>query len=328
MTARPRFGLILPNRDVALGLTTADALIELAEYAEDSGAFEHVWVGDSIMAKPRLESLTLLAAIAARTSRVKIGVTCMASMPSRDPLVFGYQWASLDQLSNGRTILQACIGDSAADPGPRAEYANMGIDPAERGARLEENIEVIRRLWAEPSVDFHGRFHHYEGALIEPKPIQSPPPIWIASRPRVKSAQSKATEQSLRRVARLGDGWVTTAKSVEDFEWFWSALNGYAAEYGRDFRALPRCHCYGIAIGSDRESSLAETKAYLDRYYNRDHPLDYVSGSHALGDPEQCYEAIAAYVKAGATDVLLRFTLSDTRAQMRRFIDEVLPLFD
>ena len=120
ITARPRFGIILPNRDVALGLTTADALIELTEYAEDSGAFEHVWVGDSIMAKPRLESLTLLAAMAARTSRVKLGVSCMASMPSRNPLVFGYQWASLDQISNGRMILQACMGDTSSDAGPQA----------------------------------------------------------------------------------------------------------------------------------------------------------------------------------------------------------------
>lgn len=66
----------------------------------------------------------------------------------------------------------------------------------------------------------------------------------------------------------------------------------------------------------------------MDRYYSRDHSPEYIAGSHALGNPEQCYEAIAEYVDAGATDVLIRFTLSDTRGQMRRFIDEVLPLFD
>ncbi len=327
MTNRPRFGLILPNRDVALGLATADALIEMAEHAEESGAFDHVWVGDSIMAKPRLESLTLLAALAARTSHVKLGVACMASLPSRDPLVFAYQWASLDHLSGGRMILQACIGDSPVDPGPQAEYVNMGIDPADRGARLDENIEVMRRLWAEPTVDFDGRFHSFRGALVEPKPIQSPPPIWIASRPRSKSPQSKAAEQSLRRVAQLGDGWVTTAQSVDDYVWFRGQLDGYAAEYGRDFGALPRCHYYGIAIGSDRENAFAETKAYMDRYYNRDHSRAYIEGSTALGDPEQCYQAIAGYVDAGATDVLLRFPPIDTRAQIQRFIDEVLPLF-
>ena len=110
MANKIRFGLTLSNRGVLLGLTQPEELLEMAELAESSGAFEHVWVGDSIMAKPRMESITLMSAIAARTRRVKIGVACMASFPSRDPIVPAYQWASLDLLSNGRMIMGACMG--------------------------------------------------------------------------------------------------------------------------------------------------------------------------------------------------------------------------
>ena len=327
MSTAPRFGLILPNRDVALGLAEPAELLALAEYAEASGAFSHVWVGDSIMAKPRLESLTLLAAIAARTSAVRLGVACMASLPSRDPLLLAHQWASLDRLSGGRLILQACIGDPPDSPGARAEYANMGILSDERGERLEENVRVMRRLWTEPSVSFQGRFHSYDGARVEPKPAQTPPPVWVASRPRSLDGAPKDAERSLRRVARLGDGWVTTAKSANDFARFRERVHRYAAEYGRDFAPLPHCHYYAVAIGGDREAALEQTKAYMDRYYGIDHARAYIEASTALGSPEQCRDAIGAYVDAGATDVLLRFPPVETRAQIDRFVREVLPLF-
>ena len=105
-----RFGLTLSNRGVNLGLTTSDEILDMAERADAAGVFEHVWVGDQIMAKPRMESITLMAGIAARTRLVKIGPACMASFPSRHPVLLAYQWASLDILSNGRTILGACMG--------------------------------------------------------------------------------------------------------------------------------------------------------------------------------------------------------------------------
>ena len=109
MTQKARFGLTLSNRGVNLGLTTAEEILEMAEMAESAGVFEHVWVGDQIMAKPRMESITLMSAIAARTKRVKFGPACMASFPSRHPVLLAYQWASLDLLSNGRTIMGRSI---------------------------------------------------------------------------------------------------------------------------------------------------------------------------------------------------------------------------
>src|ERR1700758_4112710 len=113
ITAKPRFGLTLPNRGVVIGATSVPEMLEMAEWADDSG-WDSVWVGDSILAKPRLDALVLLGALAARTKRVRLGPACFASTPLRDALTLSYQWASLDLMSGGRTIFVACQGQ----PGP------------------------------------------------------------------------------------------------------------------------------------------------------------------------------------------------------------------
>ena len=127
MAKKARFGLTLSNRGVLLGLTTPDEILEMAEMADSSGVFEHVWVVDQIMAKPRMESITQMAGIAARTKNVKIGPACMASFPSRHPVILAYQWASLDLLSNGRMIMGACMGVPESQNLARIELQNMGI---------------------------------------------------------------------------------------------------------------------------------------------------------------------------------------------------------
>jgi hypothetical protein len=137
MAATVRFGLMRSNRGVLLGLTTPDELLAMGEMADATPVFEHIWVGDQIMAKPRMESIVLMAGMAARTQRVKIGVACMASFPSRHPVVLAYQWASLDLLSHGRMILGACIGVPESSNLARVEQVNMGITNAERAPRLE-----------------------------------------------------------------------------------------------------------------------------------------------------------------------------------------------
>src|SRR6202040_2272910 len=103
--ARASFGLILANRAVVLGAIQARDLIELSQQAEASGAFDALWVGDSLLAKPRLEAVTLLAALASAPSRLRLGVGCLATFVHRHPLLFAQQWASLDVLSGGRALL-------------------------------------------------------------------------------------------------------------------------------------------------------------------------------------------------------------------------------
>ena len=327
MAPKVRFGLTLSNRGVLLGLTQPDEILEMAELAEASGVFDHVWVGDSIMAKPRMESITLMAGIAARTKRVKIGVACMASFPSRDPIILAYQWASLDLLSNGRMILGACMGGSISEQEHRTEYRNMGIKGSDRALRVEENITLLRKLWTEDRVTYEGRFHQLEGAFIEPKPVQDPPPIWVVSNPRLNSGKPDIIERSLRRVARMGDGFMTTANPPDQFRELRRRILEYSADYGRSFDELPCSVYYNININDDREAAFQESKAYLDQYYSLDYKRGAVENWVALGSPEQCIQQIQSYVDAGATDILLRIPSWDQKAQFHRCVEEVLPYF-
>jgi alkanesulfonate monooxygenase SsuD/methylene tetrahydromethanopterin reductase-like flavin-dependent oxidoreductase (luciferase family) len=128
---RVKFGLTLPNRGVVIGVTTVAEMLQLAADAESSG-WDSVWVGDSIFAKPRLDAMVLMGAIAARTTRVRIGPACFASTPLRNALVLAYQWASLDFLSGGRTVFVACQGQ----PGAGVVIAAAPICGHHRGPQL------------------------------------------------------------------------------------------------------------------------------------------------------------------------------------------------
>jgi alkanesulfonate monooxygenase SsuD/methylene tetrahydromethanopterin reductase-like flavin-dependent oxidoreductase (luciferase family) len=138
------FGLTLPNRGVITGATTVAEMLEMAEWA-DSAGWDSVWVGDSIFAKPRLDAIALLGALAARTRRVRLGPACFASTPLRDPLILAYQWACLDFMSGGRTIFVACKGQPEVGGGNfEQEFATLRVDPKSRVRQMEEAIEIMR----------------------------------------------------------------------------------------------------------------------------------------------------------------------------------------
>src|SRR5437879_4982237 len=140
-------GLILANRAVVLGAIKARDLLDITVQAERSRVFDTVWVGDSLLAKPRLESVTLLSALAGITERVRLAVGCMATFVHRHPVMLAQQWASLDVLSGGRAWLAVCLGgpdeQSAAQP---LEHRVMGIRSSERVGRLEEGIQLLRNV--------------------------------------------------------------------------------------------------------------------------------------------------------------------------------------
>ena len=111
--------------------------------AEASGAFDTLWVGDSLLAKPRLEAVTLLGALAGVTRRVRLGVGCLATFVHRQPVLFAQQWASLDVLSGGRSWLTVCLGGPDAQSAAQAlEHRVMGVRSDERVGRLEEGVQI------------------------------------------------------------------------------------------------------------------------------------------------------------------------------------------
>ena len=328
MSDQVEFGLTLSNRGVALGITTVKDLLAQSVAAERSGAFGSIWVGDSLAAKPRLESISLLSAVAALTERVKLGPACFASFPLRHPVLIAYQWASFDVLSGGRSIMVACQGGRGQVAGQsEVEWAAMGMDLAERAPRMEEGIEIVRKLWAGDNVSHRGRFYEFDNFTVEPKPVQQPCPIWIANNPQIFGANEKLLNRIARRVVTAADGWQTTFVTPGQFRAAWHRIEAQASEVGRDVNDMPRCLYYNCHIDEDEAKALAESKEYLDAYYTTDFTEEQLRVWVAMGNPARCIEAIRAHVDAGATIITLRFTARDPAGQLRRFIDEVYPAF-
>ena len=168
--------------------------------------------------------MTLLSALASVTRNVRLAVECMATFVHRHPVLFAQQWASLDVISNGRAWLAVCLGGpDEQSPAQALEHAVMGIKSNERVRRMEEGILIVRKLLSEENVSHRGEFYKFEGVTLQPRPVQKPVPIWIASNPTGltwkdgASAKPAIVKRSLRRVARYADGWMTNKVSPDEF---------------------------------------------------------------------------------------------------------------
>ena len=329
MATSVSFGLTLPNRGVLFGATSPAEMLELAELAERSGCFDSIWVGDSIMAKPRLEAVTLLTAVAARTRRVKLGPACFASFPLRHPVLLAYQWASLDLISEGRTIMVACMGAGSQQAGGDFfnEFKTMGVPIGERAARMEEGIAILRRLWSEEHVSLKGRFYQLDDVTIAPRPAQRPaPPIWIANNPQVFNVGARTLSRAAERVGRLADGWMTTMVTPEGFREAWHRVRAAVAAEKRDPDRFPNSLYFNVHIGDDRRRAYEESKKFIDQYYMTDFPRETVEMWIAHGDVKACAEHINRFIEAGVQLFTLRLTSWDQKGQLRRVVDELMPL--
>ena len=330
--AAQSFGLILANRAVVLGAVKARDLLDIAVEGERSGVFDAVWVGDSLLAKPRLESVTLLSALAGITERVRLAVGCMATFVHRHPVMLAQQWASLDVLSGGRALLAVCLGGpDSANAAQAAEHAVMGIASGERVERLEEGIVILRTLFGQKGASHAGKFYRFENVTLEPRPVQQPCPIWIASNPTGltwkggASASEAAVERGLRRVARYADGWMTNKLSPAEFAQQFGRIRAMAREEGRDPAALGSALYHNINIGEDRAAALAESKAFLDAYYTAKFSPQFVEQWTVAGPPKECAAQLRAYFAAGLGHMALRLASWNQRGQLARFLGEVAP---
>ena len=328
------FGLILANRAVVLGVIKARDLLEQTATAEASGVFDAVWVGDSLLAKPRLESVALLSALAAVTRRLRLGVGCLATFVHRHPVLFAQQWASLDVLSEGRAWLAVCLGGpDSANAAQAAEHAVMGIASAERVPRLEEGILILRKLFGEAKASHAGRFYRFENIALLPKPVQTPLPIWIASNPtgltwkQGASAVDAVVERSFRRVAKYADGWMTNKLSPSEFAEQFGRIKAIAKDEGRDPARLGSALYHNINVNEDRQAGLEESKKFLDAYYTSNFTAKFVEQWTISGDPRSCAAQLRAYAEAGLGHMALRLTSWDQRGQLARFLNEVIPAY-
>ncbi len=180
-------GSTLPNRGVLFGVETIGELLALGEQAEETGLFQRPLARRQPIrqAPPRVDVLAVGAGRA--TSKVRLAVGCMASFPVRHPALLAAQWASLDLVASpGRALLAVCIGGRYGGGDWEMENEVFGVEQKSRVSRMEEGIQVVRKLFTEEEVTHEGKYYKLNKARLEPRPVTKPAPaIWIAANPRL-----------------------------------------------------------------------------------------------------------------------------------------------
>jgi alkanesulfonate monooxygenase SsuD/methylene tetrahydromethanopterin reductase-like flavin-dependent oxidoreductase (luciferase family) len=188
-----------------------------------------------------------------------------------------------------------------SEPSQEQEFTILGLDQASRMSRSEEAVHVMRRLWRENDVAYYGAFTRFEHVTIEPKPAQTGGvPVWLAS---------NDVEAGLRRVGRMGDGWMNNIKSPEVYRLCWDKVRAYAAAAGRDPDTIqPACYFTLAAGGRD---AIVEGQNFLARYYNRSYDAIAKAMLCVTGSWDEVIDRLELYRQAGARIVVLRFAAVD-----------------
>jgi probable F420-dependent oxidoreductase len=272
----------------------------------EASRIDSIWQSDRVVSKhPALEPMTLLAVVAGATRRLKLGTNAVV-LPFRDPITFARQCATLDHLSEGRLLPTVAIGR-----GDAPEWEATGHSPKGRGARADEALAVITKLWESEAVDFEGRFHSLKGATICPRPKQQPLPLWLGG----------SSPAAVRRTARFGSGWLAPLQTPEEAGVTVEAIRQESRRIGRP---IPEDH-YGATIlfrfgdPLDRPAPGGPEDPEARRRLRR---------IQAIGGAEDVLARIREFRDVGITKFIaipIARGASDVMEQTRRLDAEVLP---
>ena len=316
-----RLGILIPTRGVVMQSARRPPVDEcwaMARAADEAG-FDAVWVGDSVVAKPRLEAMTTLAYLAAITEHVRLGTAVL--LPTlRQPVIMAQLIANVDQIARGRVIVGVGVGWSL--PSAELEWAACGMDHRRRARRLEEQIELWRLLWRGEPVSQEGAGYALSEHTIGPLPWNPEgPPVWITAgnRGEIYPAQ-------IDRFGRLGDGIMTTYVEPEECVRLRELGAAALERHGRPDPEFPLCVYTTVRLDDDAETAEQLTHAWLATYYGGSRPLQD-RGIMGIGPADAVIAALKRYEAVGVTDLCIRFSGEDQREQLERFSREVLPAF-
>lgn len=277
-------GLLLPSREVLLwGDSNLRFLVDTAVEAERLG-FQSVWAGDSLLGRPRGEPLTLLAAVAGATRRVRLGTAVLLPLLRR-PVQLAHVLVTLDRVSQGRLI--AGVGPGADLPGTRAELAAVDMSADGRVTAMLDGLERCRALWRDEDPNMK---------LLPPPFTPGGPPLWLGAHgPRM-----------LRKAGSRFDGWLPFSPTPEEYAAGLSVVREAAAKAGRNPTDVTAGVYLTIAIAEDRQAAAEQFDAYIRAYYGvPGEVMARQQASHA-GTIDSAAEWIGAYVEAGAQHVVMR----------------------
>jgi probable F420-dependent oxidoreductase len=297
-----QFGAHLPSYWDDYGSSNPRIAIEEAAKAAEALGYAGVWANDLVVAPPQLgwgqiiEPLVTLATLVNLVPKLKFG-TSVLILPQRNSMLVAKQVAALDLLSQGRLILGVGVGWR------KDEFKLLNADFANRAAVTDEAIEVLQTLWREPTAHYHGHFHHFDNAIMMPKPAGDGPPIWIGGN----------SMAAIRRTAKYGRAWLPYVIDLDSFRSGVASLRELTEGHEYPLMAAQ----FNLRIEKPSESSAVQTKS----------PWTQMS---ITGSAEAVVELLRQYEQAGLEYALISFeseSVDDLLRQMRVFAEDVVPHF-
>ena len=274
----------------------------------DEGRVDSIWQSDRIIeSSPSLETMSVMAALTGRTSKIKFGMN-VASLGLRNPILMAKTCATIDYLSEGRLLPAFGIGSALS-----RDYTATGTETKGRGGKTDEGLQIMSRLWSEDHVSFHGEYYRLDDATISPKPIQTPLPLWVGG----------SSKQAIERTAKWGTGWQAGIESPDEIALVIQSIKERASELNR---TIPEDHFgagFAFRFGSSEEKIVSRQKEVLSKRLKKD-----PSKLMAVGDKDDIVELTNQFLNAGAQKFILRPIASGTEdmlEQTNRLITEVLP---
>ena len=306
------FGIAARNFTAWPEMPDANALVEYGVRMEQLG-FDSLWVWDHILLGvepnfPIIDSLTLLTAIAARTTRIKLA-TGILVLPLRNPVVLAKQLSSMDQLSKGRLMMAMAAGWY------KREFDAVGVPFEKRGKIMDENLDILKRFWTEDMVKGEWTHHKIPAGVMYPKPAQKPrPPILIGG----------YVDRVLKRAAVDGDGWLTYFYRPESFAKSWAKIRAYATEAGKDPDALMNGAQLPIMIGKSRADVESRMMEWLGTEWDYASWSDSTKDSAILGTVDECVAQLREHLAVGVQKLIFvpyKYEMS----QVEIIANEIIP---
>lgn len=306
------FGLALRNFTPNTATPDIREVLDYAARAEQMG-FSSLWAWDHILLGSKnpfafLESLSVLAALAVTTEKVRLG-TGVLVLPLRNPVVLAKVTSTIDRMSGGRLVLGVASGWY------EREFEAVGVPFAERGRIFERNAEILKRFWTEERVDGSEDGMEFRGAVMLPRPLQQPRPQLLFG---------GYVDKVLRRVATTSDGWLTYFYTPESFAGAWQRILRHAEEAGRDPATLDNVAQLPICIDASFEKADARVRTFINDYFDVAPWSESTADSAIRGTPEQCAEQIARHVEVGARHLVF-VPCSYDLEQVDAIAESVLP---
>jgi len=286
------FGIAARNFTAYPEIPDPKALIEYGEKVEALG-YDSLWVWDHILLGvepnfPIMDSLTTLTTIAARTKRIKLG-TGILVLPLRNPVALAKQLATMDQFSGGRLIMGMASGWY------KREFDALGIPFEKRGKLMDENLEILNRLWTEEKVDGKYMAHNISAAVMYPKPAQ---------KPRMPLLIGGYVDRVLARAGVAGDGWLTYFYEPKNFTKSWNKVRAAAKEAGKDPDKLLNASQLPIMVGKSREAVQADMLDWLNKEWDFPANSDCSRESAVMGSVDDCVAQLKEHLAVGVQKII------------------------